>query len=441
MTGQKLQAFVGRQAQLEFDDVGRQAFEFLDPGRQRLDRNVGDGAELLAFDAQIGERRCAAIKRESASLLFVFQSVGLGFAVVDLAAQHFSLAGATGAILAAIGQRQALAQCGIENGFAGFSRKLAAARLDCNLVAHEFPFIVGYNAAVQNILIVGSGDVARRILSRLARRYRVYALLRDASRAGQWREAGAIPLLADLDDRASLDRLAGLADVVLHLAPPPGEGQFDTRTRHLLAALGKGKSLPRRLIYVSTTGVYGDCQGRQIDETRHLAAESPRAARRVDAEQSLRAWGKQTGVAISILRAPGIYAADRLPVERLQRGMPALNEADDVFTNHIHADDLAAACVAAMTHGAANRAYNVVDDSDLRMADYFDRVADAFALPRPPRISRAEAEQRLSPMQMSFMRESRRIGNRRLKQELKLRLAYPSVDDGIRAALKGSYAC
>ncbi|QRM20944.1 NAD(P)H-binding protein [Dechloromonas sp. TW-R-39-2] len=294
---------------------------------------------------------------------------------------------------------------------------------------------------MQNILIVGSGDVARRILSRLARRYRVYALLRDASRAGQWREAGAIPLLADLDDRASLDRLAGLADVVLHLAPPPGEGQFDTRTRHLLAALGKGKSLPRRLIYVSTTGVYGDCQGRQIDETRHLAAESPRAARRVDAEQSLRAWGKQTGVAISILRAPGIYAADRLPVERLQRGMPALNEADDVFTNHIHADDLAAACVAAMTHGAANRAYNVVDDSDLRMADYFDRVADAFALPRPPRISRAEAEQRLSPMQMSFMRESRRIGNRRLKQELKLRLAYPSVDDGIRAALKGSYAC
>ncbi|UCV13154.1 SDR family oxidoreductase [Dechloromonas denitrificans] len=294
---------------------------------------------------------------------------------------------------------------------------------------------------MQNILIVGSGDVARRILSRLARRYRVYALLRDASRAGQWREAGAIPLLADLDDRASLDRLAGLADVVLHLAPPPGEGQFDTRTRHLLAALGKGKSLPRRLIYVSTTGIYGDCQGQQIDETRRLAAESPRAARRVDAERSLRSWGKQTGVAISILRAPGIYAADRLPVERLQRGMPALNEADDVFTNHIHADDLAAACVAAMTHGAANRAYNVVDDSDLRMADYFDRVADAFALPRPPRISRAEAEQRLSPMQMSFMRESRRIGNRRLKQELKLRLAYPSVDDGIRAALKGNDAC
>ena len=294
---------------------------------------------------------------------------------------------------------------------------------------------------MQKILIVGSGDVARRILSRLARRYRVYALLRDASRAGQWREAGAIPLLADLDDRASLDRIAGLADIVLHLAPPPGEGRFDTRTRHLLAALGKGKSLPRRLIYVSTTGVYGDCGGAQIDETRSLQPESPRAARRVDAEQCLRGWGKQTGVAISILRAPGIYAADRLPVERLQRGMPALNEADDVFTNHIHADDLAAVCVAAMTLGMANRAYNVVDDSDLRMADYFDRVADSFALPRPPRISRAEAEQRLSPMQMSFMRESRRIGNRRLKQELKLRLAYPSVDDGIRAALEGSNAC
>ncbi len=301
--------------------------------------------------------------------------------------------------------------------------------------------VVGYNAGVQKILIVGSGDVARRILSRLARRYRVYALLRDASRAAVWRGAGAVPVLADLDDRASLQRLAGLADCVMHLAPPPAAGQGDRRTRNLLAALGKGKSLPRRLIYVSTTGVYGDCGGTAIDETRRLNPESARAGRRVAAENSLRAWGRRTGVAVSILRAPGIYAADRLPLERLQKGLPALVDRDDVYTNHIHADDLAAACIAALRRGGSNRVYNVVDDSDLKMADYFDRVADAFALPRPPRLTRAEAGQRLSPLQMSFMRESRRIGNRRLKEELELRLAYPTVDAGIAEAVARRNAC
>jgi len=300
---------------------------------------------------------------------------------------------------------------------------------------------VGYNAGVQKILIVGSGDIARRILSRLARRYRVYAVLRDMGQAAAWRALGATPVYADLDDHRSLQRLVGLADYVLHLAPPPGEGPGDPRTRRLLAALGKGKSLPRRLVYVSTTGVYGDCRGAAVDETRRLKPENARAVRRVDAERRLRAWGRQSGVAVSILRAPGIYAADRLPVERLQKGLPALVETDDVFTNHIHADDLAAACVAALRHGQANRTYNAVDDSDLKMADYFDRVADAFALPRPPRLARAEAAERLSPVQLSFMRESRRIGNRRLKNELKLRLAYPTVDVGIADALARRNAC
>ncbi|MEN9479718.1 MAG: hypothetical protein RLZZ298_1113 [Pseudomonadota bacterium] len=294
---------------------------------------------------------------------------------------------------------------------------------------------------MQKILIVGSGDVARRILPHLTGRYRVFALLRNAARVADWKRAGTQPLLADLDDASSLGRIAGLADVVLHLAPPPNQGNSDTRTKHLLAALSKGKSLPRCLIYVSTTGVYGDCGGAVIDETRRLNAESPRAGRRVDAEQTLRAWGTRNGVRVCILRAPGIYAADRLPLERLEKGLPALAAADDVFTNHIHAADLAAACVAALRHGQANRSYNVVDDTDLKMADYFDQVADAFTLPHPPRLSRAEASGIISPMQMSFMRESRRIGNRRIKQELKLRLAFPTVADGIADALKGNTVC
>lgn len=296
---------------------------------------------------------------------------------------------------------------------------------------------------MQRLLIIGSGDVARRALPELLCRYRVYALVRSHDQADGWRQAGAIPLLADLDDRHSLKRvaaIAGSAAAVLHLAPPPGSGMRDSRTRHLLAALAmparrlpgnrpgsKGGSLTRRLVYVSTTGVYGDCQGAWIDETRPRRAGNARACRRVDAENVLRRACPRLGWRVSILRAPGIHAADRLPLERLQRGTPALIAEEDVYTNHIHADDLAHACMAALRRGKANRAYNVVDDSDLKMADYFDRVADAFGLPRPPRLPRSELEKVLSPLQLSFMRESRRIGNARLKGELGVRLRYPSL--------------
>ena len=292
-----------------------------------------------------------------------------------------------------------------------------------------------YNSPVKRLLIVGCGDVAWRALPRLRNRYRVFSLLRDPLQAPRWRDAGAVPLIADLDHPASLHRIRGLADDVLHLAPPPDRSGRDTRTQALLAALERGKSLPQRLVYVSTSGVYGDCGGALVDETRAPNPLSARGARRVDAERQLRAFGRRTGTIVSILRAPGIYAADRLPLERLKKGLPALRDEDDVFTNHIHADDLAAACAAALEHGRAGRSYNVSDDSELRMGEYFDRVADAFGLPRPPRISRAEAERVMSPVQLSFMRESRRLINRRLKDELGLQLVYPSIDDGIRAAL------
>lgn len=286
---------------------------------------------------------------------------------------------------------------------------------------------------MQKLLIVGSGDVACRSLPFL-RHYRVFALVRNPAHAPAWRAKGVRPIIGDLDDRKSLDRLAGLADLVLHLAPPPSTGDCDSRTRHLLAALAKGKSLPRGIAYVSTTGVYGDCAGAAIDETRPARPQTARARRRVDAEAALRRFGCRAGVRVSLLRAPGIYAGDRLPLERLRAGLPALAPAEDVHSNHIHADDLAAACAAALRRGSANRAYNVVDDSVLKMGDYFDCVADAFALPRPPRVLRENIVHVLSPVQMSFLGESRRIGNRRLKRELKVRLRYPTVAEGLAAA-------
>jgi nucleoside-diphosphate-sugar epimerase len=131
-------------------------------------------------------------------------------------------------------------------------------------------------------------------------------------------------------------------------------------------------------------------------------------------------------VRLAILRAPGIYAQTRLPLDRLKQGTPVLRSEDDVFTNHIHADDLARATVAAVFRGKPNRAYNVTDDAALKMGDWFDAVADAFRLPRPPRVSWEEAEERIAPLLLSFMSESRRLANARMKRELRLHLRYPT---------------
>ncbi len=291
--------------------------------------------------------------------------------------------------------------------------------------------------SASKILIVGFGDVGVRLAKLVAPKYKVFALIRDASkpeRAAVARICGVVPVSGDLDDRRSLSRIAGLANIVFHFAPPatlPSRGIDDKRTRYLLAALHQNGAamLPQRLIYISTTGVYGDCAGASIDETRRRQATTDRARRRVRAESLIRQWGTRTGVKVSILRAPGIYAADRLPIERLNKATPALIEADDVFTNHIHAEDLARAALAAAMRGRPNRIYNVVDDTDLKMGDYFDVVADHFKLPRATRVSRAEASVVIGSPMLSFMSESRRIRNQRLKQELKFQLKYPTVQD------------
>ena len=272
-----------------------------------------------------------------------------------------------------------------------------------------------------------------RVLRLLAPRWNVLALTSSPQRLAQLRQAGATPLLGNLDVSASLKRLAGLADAVLHLAPPPGLGVHDARTSHLLQALARS-GRARTLVYGSTTGVYGDAQGAVFDETRPVRPSTDRAVRRVDAEAQVRAFGRRSGVRVCVLRIPGIYAADRdggHPRDRLLRATPVLAEADDVYTNHIHADDLARACVAALLHGTAQRVYHASDDTDLKMGDYFDLAADLCGLPHPPRVSRDEARLALSPMMLSFMSESRRLLNHRLKYELGLKLRYPTVREGL----------
>ena len=282
------------------------------------------------------------------------------------------------------------------------------------------------------LLIVGCGDVGMRLLPLVRERFRVFAVTSQPGRREELRAAGAIPIVADLDRPATLKRLARLAPWVVHLAPPPRQGALDVRTRNLTAILPEGT----RVVYISTSGVYGDRAGALIDETAPRAARNARAQRRVDAEQVLRAWAVGAGGQVAILRAPGIYAADRLPLERLRQGTPALAPQDDVYTNHIHADDLARLALLALFRGQPGRAYNASDDSHMKMGDYFDLVADAFGLPRAPRLPRAELERAVSPMLLSFMSESRRLDNRRIRCELKARLRYPRVEGAVVAMAK-----
>jgi nucleoside-diphosphate-sugar epimerase len=283
------------------------------------------------------------------------------------------------------------------------------------------------------VLIVGYGDIGQRAARALPARVRVLALLREAARTPALRAQGVQPLLGDLDHAASLRRLAGIATHVIHLAPPPNAGEGDARTAALLRALAR-RSVPQALVYGSTSGVYGDCGGALVNETRPLNPQTARAHRRVAAEAQVRALGRAAPVRATILRIPGIYAPDRAggtPRERLLRGTPALTPADDVYTNHIHADDLARACIAALWRGKPQRVMHASDDSQLRMGDYFDLAAELYHLPRPPRIDRATARQQLTPATLSFMSESRRLDNTRLKRELRLRLRYPGPQVGL----------
>ena len=286
-----------------------------------------------------------------------------------------------------------------------------------------------------SILIIGCGDIGLRVAKQLSRSHRVFALTSQQNRFQELRAVGAIPILGNLDHPESLWRLSGLAQTVIHLAPPQNGGNRDYRTRNLLRILAQGSNAVRRLIYISTTGVYGDHGGGKVSEATPVNPQSERAQRRVDAERILRLWAPAHGVALTILRVPGIYAADRLPIERLQAKTPALLPEEDAYSNHIHSDDLARLVCAAVYHGKPQRIINACDGGETKMGDYFDEVADAFGLERPVRLPGSELQKIVSPMLWSFMRESRRVTNQRLP-ELKTPLRYPSVGHFLKTISK-----
>ncbi len=288
----------------------------------------------------------------------------------------------------------------------------------------------------KNVFIVGCGDIGLRV-ARLWQDAGVpcTGLARSEGSAARLRTNGFTAVAGDLDEPASLTDLPVRDALVYYFAPPPGAGTRDTRMAHLLAASGD-RNLPARLVYLSTTGVYGDCAGAWVSETTPLNPQTDRARRRADAEAQVRDWAQAHAVPWILLRVPGIYGPGRLPEKRLRDGSPVLEPAACGYTNRIHAHDLARVCVAAATHGTSGDVFNVSDGQPGTMTEYFFAVADALGLPRPPVISLTQAQEQLSPAMLSYLLESRRIDNRRLRKDLGVSLCYPTLAAGLAASVE-----
>ncbi len=260
------------------------------------------------------------------------------------------------------------------------------------------------------------------------RGWQVNALSRKGVTATQASAAAVTAYLGDLDHPRDLPALPTAASWVFYFAPPPPQGNTDPRIDGFLHAISNS-ALPRKIIYISTSGVYGDYQGAWVTEDSTVNPATDRARRRLAAERLLRDWEQRNDVPAVILRVGGIYGPGRLPLERLRQGTPVLREADCGYTNRIHADDLAMVCMAAAQHG--HGIYNISDGHPTTMADYFNKVAKRYELPAPPQIGLDQAKQVLSPEMMSYLMESRRLDNHKMLRELGVKLRYPTLTEGL----------
>lgn len=291
-----------------------------------------------------------------------------------------------------------------------------------------------------SVFIIGCGDIGCRV-ARLweARGAAVGATVRRESARVRLNGIGVATCYADLDVPASLLGLPVGGDIVYYFAPPPATGTTDPRMQAFVAAAALGPR-PARIVYISTTGVYGDCNGAWVTEDTPVNPRSERGQRRLDAETAVREYGRRHALPVLCLRVSGIYSHDRLPIKALRERRPVLDESQSGFSNHIHADDLARICVAAAEHGRADAVYNVSDGHPVTLAGYYNRVADALHLPRPPVIPRERAGEVLGAAMQTYLGESRRISNARMLRELQVSLRYPDLAAGLAAVSARSAA-
>jgi nucleoside-diphosphate-sugar epimerase len=284
----------------------------------------------------------------------------------------------------------------------------------------------------QPLLLLGCGDIGIRV-AKLAQELKYSPIIgtaRTSESLATISKDRIIPCYANFDEPASLATLPTGNAVVVYFVPPPGGGFSDSRARNFCNAI-KETALPAKIVYISTTAVYGDHGDEWITEETPTVPSSSRGKRRLDAEETFTAWGRKHQVPVIILRVAGIYGPGRLPLQQLQSNHPVLIHTEARPTNRIHADDLAAACLAAAEGGSNFTIYNVCDGNPGTLTEYFTLAANLLGLPEPPQIHLAEAHKVMTPLMLTYVREGHRISNQKLLNELGLHLRYPSLADGL----------
>ncbi len=286
---------------------------------------------------------------------------------------------------------------------------------------------------MQDVTIIGCGDIGRRVGKILLKQGRqVLALVRSEEKAGELRAKGFATLIGDLDYREETPEIPLQGTQLFYFMPPQGGGKSDYRVLNFCRRLSP-ENAPSKVVYISTSGVYGDCGGALVTEETPLNPQTARAQRRVSAESQLQEQAQRLGFALIILRVTGIYGPGRLPVARVMQGHPVLKPKEAPFTNRIHSLDLVQICLAAVERGEDGDIFNVCDGQQSSMTEYFTAIAEMHDLPRPKQISMAEAEQEMNPLMLSYLKESRRMSNRKLKEKLAIELRYPTLETGLKA--------
>jgi nucleoside-diphosphate-sugar epimerase len=285
---------------------------------------------------------------------------------------------------------------------------------------------------LKDVLIVGCGDIGVRVARQVQQAGgNVIGLARSEASAGRLLALGIDPVIANLDDAASLNALPTAGKLIFYFAPPPGGGPFDSRMRNFCQAVDSGQ-VPAKIVYISTSGVYGDCRGEWVTEQTPINPQTSRAQRRADAEATLSEWARRHALPVVILRVTGIYGPGRLPLARVQQGHPILREEESPPTNRIHADDLADVCIRAAEKAVDGDIFNVSDGQPGTMTQYFNTVCDLLGLPRLPQIDMQEARQVMNPMMLSYLTETRRMDNRKMMEQLDVTLMYPDLSSGLK---------
>jgi len=284
------------------------------------------------------------------------------------------------------------------------------------------------------MILGGSGDVGRRIVKYLIEAglesNNIAAFVNSESSQLKANELGISAHIIDLDDLSDDLKNCNRTQLYYTVAPQKS-GHEDLRTANVIKQFEMNQVLPEKVILISTTGVYGDCGGDWVDEQSDTKPQTDRGKRRLSSEQQWLQWGSRHSVPVSVLRAPGIYAHSRIPKARIAKRIPVVAEDECGYTNRIHADDLARACILAMRKAPHQQIYNATDGSPGKITQYLQAAAQVLGIPPLPEISMQQAQQELSQGMLSYLQESRKISNRKLIDELGFELRHPDFRKGL----------